>query len=428
MARLARDRIDAALAAGNMVAFLRVIRAGEGTAGEDGFRTLYGGGTFDAPPWRHPRRAVTAGRWTSTAAGAFQILAGTEDDLVRLYGFDPDDFGPREQEARAVALIHRRGALEDVLAGRFEAAIAKCAREWASLPGSPYGQPTITLARALRVYAQWGGALEQPVPGVWVDIDTRKPIDAAPPFNPDSLATEHYGEAVFESTVQKEDTMPAPILALAGKSLAWGLASSLIDAFTPLAREKITKEIGRHADRPEVGEKIADSLIAAAKSMTGVADPIDAVAQARQVPEQLQRLEAHALEEIEKLGPILDKIAALDREAWAAEEASRDAATRRAAQEPHDQDPFLTRSVVFGAFGILALAAALAAVLAVYGKSTGELVGLITTGAGLIFGAFKTRIDHRYGSSRSSGAKDVVISELAARRPAAPLARKESPQ
>jgi len=35
-----------------------------------------------------------------------------------------------------------------VKAGRFDAAVAKCAKEWASLPGSPYGQPVKTLDQA----------------------------------------------------------------------------------------------------------------------------------------------------------------------------------------------------------------------------------------------------------------------------------------
>ena len=57
----------------------------------------------------------------------------------------------------AVALIKRRGALADVIAGRFDSAIAKCNKEWASLPGSPYGQPTLTLDRAHAVLAMAGG-------------------------------------------------------------------------------------------------------------------------------------------------------------------------------------------------------------------------------------------------------------------------------
>lgn len=143
-----------ALQAPNVQAFLRMIRAGEGTAGANGYRTLFGGQLFSGYD-DHPRITVTAGGYTSTAAGAYQILSRTWD------GLGLADFSPASQDLAAVMLIRRRGALADVLAGRIERAILKCAKEWASLPGSTYGQPTISLSRALSVYAQAGGSLEQ---------------------------------------------------------------------------------------------------------------------------------------------------------------------------------------------------------------------------------------------------------------------------
>ena len=46
-----------------------------------------------------------------------------------------------------------------MLQGRLNVALEKTAKEWASLPGSPYGQPTMTLAKAFAIYAQYGGTL-----------------------------------------------------------------------------------------------------------------------------------------------------------------------------------------------------------------------------------------------------------------------------
>jgi muramidase (phage lysozyme) len=48
-----------------------------------------------------------------------------------------------------------------VIAGNFQEAVRKCAREWASLPGSPYGQPMRTLAQALETYASYGGDISE---------------------------------------------------------------------------------------------------------------------------------------------------------------------------------------------------------------------------------------------------------------------------
>lgn len=138
----------------NMQAFLRVIRAGEGTADAAGYSRLYGGGAFSSFA-DHPRIKVKAGAWTSTAAGAYQFLARVWDETARLMGLG--DFSPANQDLAAVGRIAARGALPDVLAGRFESAVRKCAWEWASLPGSPYGQPTISQERARTIYASAGG-------------------------------------------------------------------------------------------------------------------------------------------------------------------------------------------------------------------------------------------------------------------------------
>ena len=80
----------------NVRAFLRMLRHGEGTAGEDGYRVMFGGGLFDSFA-DHPRQAITrklGGKpITSTAAGAYQFLARSWDGLVKQYGFA--DFSPK---------------------------------------------------------------------------------------------------------------------------------------------------------------------------------------------------------------------------------------------------------------------------------------------------------------------------------------------
>jgi muramidase (phage lysozyme) len=139
---------------GNVQAFLRVIRRGEGTADEAGYRRLFGGALFEGFA-DHPRKTVTKSGYTSTAAGAYQFLAGTWDETKRVMGLR--DFSPASQDLGAVGRIAARGALDDVIAGRLDAAIRKCAREWASLPGSPYGQPVISMATAAATYGGAGG-------------------------------------------------------------------------------------------------------------------------------------------------------------------------------------------------------------------------------------------------------------------------------
>jgi muramidase (phage lysozyme) len=139
----------------NVKAFLLLIRRGEGTLGEDGYRTLYGGSHFSSFA-DHPRTAIKAGKWLSTAAGAYQFLERTWDSLCHQHP-ELTDFSPHNQDLGALWLISGRAGLSDVLKGDISQAIGKCNREWASLPGSPYGQPTQKMEDALAFYKDHGG-------------------------------------------------------------------------------------------------------------------------------------------------------------------------------------------------------------------------------------------------------------------------------
>jgi muramidase (phage lysozyme) len=149
----------------NVAAFLKVIRSHETTLTDDAYRMVFGGALFSAPPWKHPEKVLVRklrGREIpSSAAGAYQFLRGTWWEMQRLYNLE--DFSPENQDIAAVGLIVRRGALHDVMEGRFHAAIRRCAKEWASLPGSPYDQPTQSFAQALATYTEHGGRINEEV-------------------------------------------------------------------------------------------------------------------------------------------------------------------------------------------------------------------------------------------------------------------------
>ena len=140
----------------NVQAFLRVIRAGETSQDDVAYRMMFGGELFDDFS-HHPNIVNEAVGLHSTAAGAYQFLYRTWQALCAKYDFP--DFSPHSQDLGAIALIIGRGAIDDVQAGRFDEAIAKCNKEWASLPGSPYGQTTRTLSSLREVYVRYGGTL-----------------------------------------------------------------------------------------------------------------------------------------------------------------------------------------------------------------------------------------------------------------------------
>lgn len=169
--RIEQYQTEQAMADTNTAAFLELIEHAEGTArqGRDPYRTCYGYRHTIASFADHP--AVT-GEWrgeslaslgpayvgkVSTAAGRYQLIKPTWLEAKRTLGLV--DFAPASQDRAAVFLIRRRGALADVQAGRIVDAIAKCRREWASLPGAGYGQPERQLAQLLNTFTNAGGYL-----------------------------------------------------------------------------------------------------------------------------------------------------------------------------------------------------------------------------------------------------------------------------
>lgn len=140
----------------NLKAFLIMIQYAEGTYGANAYRMLYGGQLFDSYN-THPNIAISKGGLTSTAAGAYQILYRTWTGVQGVLQLP--DFSPASQDRAAVELIRRRGALADVLAGKFFTAMERCKKEWASLPGAGYGQKERSLTLLTDVYRYAGGQI-----------------------------------------------------------------------------------------------------------------------------------------------------------------------------------------------------------------------------------------------------------------------------
>jgi putative chitinase len=214
----------------------------------------------------------------------------------------------------------------------------------------------------------------------------------------------------IDSTLSQEATMPLPVL-----PLILGLANTLIGAFEPLAREKITKEMARHTDNPEVQSQIATGVIESVKVLTGKEDPVEAVIAARADPQIMAQVQSNTLADLERMAPILDKVAQWERESWAATEASRDAADKRARDNPNDQDAYLTQSIVNLQTGILVFLAVALVVAIAFERSFTEILTLFAGMVGSINKTFGTRYDNRYGSSHGSAAKDVIVGELSKR-------------
>lgn len=103
----------------------------------------------------HPR--IRSDAMNSDAAGRYQFMGKYWAHYKRQLGLP--DFGKASQDKWAIQLIKECKAVEDIEAGRFATAVAKCRSRWASFPGAGYGQPEKNLAAMTQVYFQAGGKL-----------------------------------------------------------------------------------------------------------------------------------------------------------------------------------------------------------------------------------------------------------------------------
>lgn len=140
----------------NIKAFLLMLRRCEGTAGVNGYRTLFGGSLFTSFA-SHPNKKIPFRDTYSTAAGAYQFLYRTWLPLQKRLALP--DFSPASQDLACLQLISDKNALNDVFNGKFEDAIYKVRKVWASLPGAGYGQGEKSLATAKQYYLTAGGLL-----------------------------------------------------------------------------------------------------------------------------------------------------------------------------------------------------------------------------------------------------------------------------
>lgn len=155
--------------------------AGSESAGR--YDVMYGGGRFD-PALGHPHQAVpiTTGPnkgKTSSAAGRYQFLGSTWDDVAAQHGLS--DFSPQSQDLGAWFLAADeykrdtgRDLQADLAAGRTEAVVPSLRDVWTSLPGG--------IEQGQTANAFSGKIMNQPQPslGAFVTAPAPAPMQPAP--------------------------------------------------------------------------------------------------------------------------------------------------------------------------------------------------------------------------------------------------------
>jgi lysozyme len=114
---------------------------------------------------RHPNLKFPFAGGMSDAAGAYQIMYETEQGLIKQlvsYGMSEADatmFDKPTQNLKCVLLFSNHNCCQRIMDGDFNYGIATLNKTWASLPGSPYGQPVKTIAQATEYYKMAGGII-----------------------------------------------------------------------------------------------------------------------------------------------------------------------------------------------------------------------------------------------------------------------------
>lgn len=143
------------------LAYMRMVMAAEGTYDPgrpelDPYKVIVGYSMMDGFD-DHPRKLVCTRNWCSDAAGAYQFLSTTWDDMRRRFDQWPDGpaFGPKAQDWGFLylhGLTNGHWHLRSAIAlgdghlwidyGRWASAIFADSNQWASLPGHNIGEST----------------------------------------------------------------------------------------------------------------------------------------------------------------------------------------------------------------------------------------------------------------------------------------------
>ena len=123
-----------------------------------GYYTLYGNSKIDSLA-AHPNIKVTKWGITSTAAGRYQFLTRTWNDIATKLGLT--DFSEQNQDVAALYLMNQQGALDALAKGDVLSAFYRIRKIWASLPGAGYGQKERTKSDVQKWFTEAYNALKK---------------------------------------------------------------------------------------------------------------------------------------------------------------------------------------------------------------------------------------------------------------------------
>lgn len=227
-------------------AFHDTLAFAEGTYSQplDGYNVMFTYKTFNDCS-KHPDKtvcnpgcsqsAIRRGKCLcSDAAGRYQFKATTWSEIARPLGLK--SFTPADQEAGVARLIALRGGVdlpdrEPMTKRQFVGALKKLNRIWASLPGSPYGQP---VKSAEVLWSQYQEVLPQSGSRTPSSDEVSGNMPAATPSGADSAANVDSLMTALRSSETEERIVAAEALANLG----------MLDAIADVSPMDLRAEVG----------------------------------------------------------------------------------------------------------------------------------------------------------------------------------------
>lgn len=246
-------------------------------------------------------------------------------------------------------------------------------------------------------------------------LDLEEPEEAAEPEQQEETQqADSSSSATDNSETQPSERPMIPAVLTA-------LLPTVLGMFAPRVSAAFTKATGQP---PETLQPLLADLYSAIGKATGVG-PVNSDAQAVQAvvalqqaqPTVVKQVESDALDILDKYAPMLEKAEQYARQAFEDTEMSMDRAADRYIGAAYDPAPALTRFAMYGVATLLLAMCVWITTNYIKGQPIPtELWAALTGLIGWLTAQLQSIYANRFGTTRNSAAKDVVIQQLATKQ------------
>ena len=271
------------------------------------------------------------------------------------------------------------------------------------------------------LFAEGGSAYAQ---NRELDVDKDKTITKA---EASAFVRKRLVEGLLPQNVADDGTQPAapiedhslvvPEENQMGALLA-GLLPSIIGMFQPIAQQKVSGFLSKAGVDSAASNAFLDVLLASVAKVAGTtpdemkandALAISTVSDVLKSPEKIAVVEQSAIQQLDALMPMFDRLHKMSQDEWAEEERSKAAAATRAIEGGYDVRPVMAKAMLAATAFLLVVEGAVMGTYAYNKLPVPELlIGLMITTATWIMAKVSTMVDYGFGTSRSSAGKDAA--------------------